>query len=83
MSEPLHGEQQTNNRAELLAVLRSFQLEIRPVEVRTDSAYVANGINRRPQRWKDNGWRRSGRLIINADLWQELGKLLEERGPET
>jgi len=81
LSEPLDGEKQTNNRAELLAVLRAFQLEARPLEIRTDSSYVANGINKHPQKWRSNGWQKKGKLIINADLWQQLGKLLAERMP--
>eukprot|EP00973_Karenia_brevis_P032062 4423806-Karenia_brevis.AAC.1 len=37
LSEAVAGDQQTNNRAELLAVLRAVQLDNRPLEIRTDS----------------------------------------------
>ena len=55
-SEALKGDIQTNNRAELTAVLRVFQLEARPVDVRTDSASVAKGILKHMQTWKSNSW---------------------------
>ena len=83
VSQPLAGEQQTNNRVELLAVLSAFQVELRPMEVRTDSLYVCNSITKHPQRWKNEGWKKKGKLIINADLWQQLGEILEQRDPDS
>ena len=38
VSEPLQGQEHTNNRAELMAVLRVLELELRPIEIRSDSA---------------------------------------------
>ena len=82
-SEALAGDVQTNNRAELTAVLRVFQLELRPVEVRTDSAYVANCILKHMRLWKSTGWQSRGRVIKNADLWQQIEILLAARQPSS
>ena len=38
VSVPLQGGVQPNNRAELMAVVMVAEVELRPVEVRTDSA---------------------------------------------
>ena len=80
-SAALEGEIQTNDGAELAAVLWVFQLELRPVEVRTDSAYVANGILKHRGAWRKEGWKKKGRTIRNADLWKQLDDLLGARGP--
>ena len=66
-----------------MAVLRVLQLELRPVEVRTDSAYVLNGVTKHRAKWKLTGWRRKNKLISNADLWQKLDSLLVNRSPES
>eukprot|EP00973_Karenia_brevis_P027466 3788249-Karenia_brevis.AAC.1 len=79
VSEPVTGEIQTNNRAELQAVVKVIQLESRPVELRTDSAYVYNGIMQHMSHWRQAGWRRKGSFISNADLWQELDVFLSGR----
>ena len=79
-SEALQGDVQTNNRAELMAVLRVFQLELRPLDARTDSAYVVNGILKHRHAWKSKGWQKKGRAIRNSDLWKLLDELLDARG---
>eukprot|EP00973_Karenia_brevis_P092105 12410762-Karenia_brevis.AAC.1 len=76
----LEGEEQTNNRAELQAVVYVLQVEIRRAEVRTDSAYVFKGITEGMKLWKELGWQTtSGKQVSNADLWKKLDKLLERR----
>jgi len=82
LSEPLAGPIQTNNRAELTAVLRALEIESRPVEIRTDSSYVFNGCTRYLEAWRSEGWTRKGKDICNADLWQQVSTLLERRGKE-
>jgi ribonuclease HI len=51
------------------------------VEIVTDSEYVAKGISQWLPKWKRQGWQRSeGRglkPVRNADLWQELDRLLD------
>lgn len=65
----------TNNRMELLAVIRALDLLKRsmPVRVHTDSQYVQKGISEWIQGWKARGWKTAGRTPVkNADLWQAL-----------
>ena len=70
------GEPQTtNNRMELIAVIRALEALTRPsdVELHTDSQYVKNGIETWIHGWKRNGWKTSDRKAVkNADLWREL-----------
>jgi ribonuclease HI len=68
----------TNNRMELLAVIRALESLKRRVraEIYTDSQYVKNGIERWINAWKRNGWKTSDRKPVkNADLWLELDRL--------
>lgn len=70
--------QTTNNRMELLAVIRALESLNRHCAVRlyTDSQYVRQGITAWIHNWKKNGWRTSDRKPVkNADLWQELDHL--------
>ena len=70
VSMPLQGDVQTNNRAELMAVVMVAEVELRPVEVRTDSAYARNGVVKNMAVWKEKASTRKGRPLCNADLWQ-------------
>ncbi|MET0045179.1 MAG: RNase H family protein, partial [Candidatus Thiodiazotropha sp. 6PLUC3] len=56
----------TNNRMELLAVIRGLQELTRPsqVQVTTDSQYVKNGITQWIHGWKRNGWKTSARKAV-------------------
>jgi len=70
------GEQATtNNRMELLAVIRALQALTRPsqVIVHTDSQYVQEGICECLEGWKARCWLTADRKPVkNADLWREL-----------
>jgi ribonuclease HI len=72
----------TNNRMELMAVIRGLEALKRPckVELFTDSVYVGKGLTEWMAGWKRNGWRRREgdkfRPIKNAELWQRLDELL-------
>jgi ribonuclease HI len=70
------GEQQTtNNRMELMAVIRGLQSlkKTSRVRVTTDSQYVKNGITQWIHNWKRNGWKTAGKKAVkNADLWKIL-----------
>jgi len=73
----LHGGEPgtTNNRMELLAVIKALQALTRPsrVIITTDSQYVKNGITSWIHNWKRNGWKTAARKPVkNSDLWQEL-----------
>ena len=68
-------EQTTNNRMELMAVIRALKALKRPAAVRlhTDSRYVMDGATKWLARWKANGWRTSDKKPVkNVDLWREL-----------
>ncbi len=72
----------TNNRMELLAVIRGLEALKRPtsVELVTDSQYVARGLAEWLPRWKAQGWRRrqtgAWKKLKNLELWQRLDELL-------
>jgi ribonuclease HI len=76
------GERETtNNRMELLAVVRGLEALKKPcrVELFTDSAYVGKGLTEWVPKWKANGWRRregdSYKPVKNEDLWRRLDEL--------
>jgi ribonuclease HI len=76
----LHGGEAstTNNRMELMAVIRALEALKRPCRVRlhTDSQYVQKGITEWLPNWKRRGWRTSGGgAVKNQDLWQALDAL--------
>ena len=67
----------TNNRMELMAVIRALEALTRPSQVRvtTDSQYVKQGVTAWMARWKRNGWRTADRKPVkNRDLWERLDK---------
>ncbi len=69
----------TNNRMELMAVIRGLEALKRPSRVRvtTDSQYVKRGVTEWLARWKRNGWQTSGRLPVkNRDLWERLDEAM-------
>jgi ribonuclease HI len=74
--------QTTNNRMELMAVLRGLEALKRPaaVELLTDSTYVGKGLTLWLSKWKANGWRRRDgaewKEVKNEDLWRRLDALL-------
>lgn len=82
MALPLAGEKQTNNRAELVAVI--LALERLPQEwsltICTDSQYVVRGVTEWLPRWKSKAWVTArGKVVDNSDLWENLCVALEAR----
>lgn len=70
----------TNNRMEILAVIRALETLKRACRVRlvTDSQYVQKGIRDWLPGWKARGWKTaSGSAVKNRDLWQELEAVAE------
>ena len=65
----------TNNRMELLAVIKALQLitdKSLHIEIYTDSKYVCDAIEKR---WLD-GWHKKGYAKVkNPDLWQQFYKM--------
>ncbi|VVD87488.1 ribonuclease HI [Pandoraea anhela] len=65
----------TNNRMELLAVIRALEALNKPCHVvlHTDSQYVQKGISEWIHGWKARGWKTAAKAPVkNADLWQTL-----------
>jgi ribonuclease HI len=66
----------TNNRMELLAVIRALEALKKPqvrVKVYTDSQYVRKGITEWLASWKSRGWRTASKKpVMNQDLWEQL-----------
>ena len=68
----------TNNRMELLAVIRGFESlkERCIVDVYSDSTYVVKGMQEWLKDWIARGWRGSNKKPVkNQDLWQRLSEL--------
>ena len=65
----------TNNRMELMAVIKALSALTRPCSVvlHTDSQYVQKGISEWIHGWKKRGWKTASKEPVkNADLWQAL-----------
>lgn len=68
----------TNNRMELMAVIRALTAAHRhnELEIHTDSQYVKNGMQSWMKNWKRNNWRTADKKPVkNQDLWQQLDEL--------
>ena len=75
------GEHETtNNRMELMAVIKGLSALQRPCEVKvtSDSTYVLKGIQEWMPNWKKRGWKTASKKPVkNVDLWQQLDQLVE------
>lgn len=65
----------TNNRMELLAVIKAIEQLKYPckISITSDSQYVLNGITN-IQRWKLKGWNK----IKNAEMWIHLSNIIAQ-----
>ncbi|HKJ16897.1 MAG TPA: ribonuclease HI [Xanthomonadales bacterium] len=73
-------EETTNNRMELMAVIRSLEALSRPckVTINTDSVYVMKGITEWIKSWKARNWKTASKKPVkNVDLWKELEAAIE------
>jgi len=71
----------TNNRMELLAVIRALEALTRPckIHLHTDSTYVQKGISEWIHLWKKQNWRTSNKKEVkNNDLWKKLDQLAQQ-----
>ena len=79
IAERCGGEKDTtNNRMELMAVIRALTAAHRhkSVEIHTDSQYVKNGMTTWLKNWKKKNWRTADKKPVkNQDLWQKLDEL--------
>ena len=74
----LPGKQQSNQRAELYAVLQVLEDHHYKINVHPDSQYVYDGIQHNMHFWKREGWK-----VKNADLWIHVHNLLVKRPHNT
>ena len=76
------GEEQTNNRRELRAALRSLQghMEGHQSLICPDSLLVVNGVLGWAQRWRRHGWQNKSGAVAHVDLWTQILHLVEKLG---
>jgi ribonuclease HI len=71
----------TNNRMELLSVIRALEMLKEPceIEIFSDSKYVVDAIEKGwVYKWKKNNWMRTKTdKALNPDLWKRLLESLE------
>jgi len=82
ISEPLPGPRQTNQRAELTAILRALQTipKTQAVQIITDSQYSIKCLTEWYPGWERNGWKNSKKEDVeNQDLVKEILVLIRER----
>lgn len=68
----------TNNRMELMAVIRALEKLREPCRVTlvSDSQYVVKGLNEWMAGWQRRSWRTAdGAPVKNRDLWERLFEL--------
>lgn len=69
----------TNNRMEVTAaimVLRTLKKPGLHVQIRSDSQYLIKAATEWMKGWKARGWKRKEGELLNAELWQELDRLM-------
>lgn len=82
VSERLPGEIQTNQRAELTAVIRALELSKTNAKIRifTDSKYTIDCSLNWYKSWEKNEWKKSnGDPVLNQDLVRRIRVLIDER----
>ncbi|KAL2041594.1 hypothetical protein N7G274_005378 [Stereocaulon virgatum] len=82
LSETLPGSRQTNQRAELTAILRALEIvpRNRDVVVITDSKYAIDCVTKWFINWRRNGWKTaSGKAVENKDIIENVLSKIEER----
>ena len=82
ISEPLFGELQTNQRAELTAVQKALEIvsKNKDMQIVTDSNYTINCCEVWYKGWQKNGWKTSnGGPVLNKDLVIAVRKLIDDR----
>jgi ribonuclease HI len=82
VSEALSGTRQTNQRAELTAILRALDIapRHRDVTIYTDSRYAIDCVTKWYKNWKRNSWLTATKKPVeNRDLIQDVRGRMEER----
>jgi len=82
ISERCPGDQ-TNNRAELIAIIRVLETEPHSnfgILIRTDSSYSLSCVTKWIQNWRAKGWKTAdGKPVKNRDVIEYLSALLSHR----
>jgi ribonuclease HI len=81
-SEPLSGDRQTNQRAELTAISRA--LDISPIDrniiIYSDSHYSIQCVTEWYKKWENNSWKTAaGKDVENKDLVRPIRESIELR----
>lgn len=82
VSERLAGEPQTNQRAELMAMLRALEAcpTDKTVKIVSDSQYSINCVTQWAASWKKKGWMTAtGEPVKNQDIIRSVLDKMEER----
>ena len=82
ISESLPGPRQTNQRAELMAIVRALDTvpKDRHVLICTDSQYSINCVTTWYVGWRKNGWKAaSGKPVENRDIIENVLNRIEAR----
>ncbi|KAL9026307.1 MAG: hypothetical protein Q9196_005011 [Gyalolechia fulgens] len=82
VSETLPGPRQTNQRAELTAILRALEIVPKNLNVCiiTDSRYGIDCVTIWYVNWRKNGWKTAaGKAVENKDLVENILSKIEER----
>jgi len=89
LKEKLNFDPNTNNKAEIYAIIRGLDLIYKNVPldyafvkndliIYSDSAYTINGITNWINGWRANGWVTASKTPVkNKELWQKLDRMLE------
>ncbi|OAA79543.1 Ribonuclease H-like protein [Akanthomyces lecanii RCEF 1005] len=83
ISERLEGDPQTNQRAELMAMLRALQVcpTGTTVKIISDSQYSIKCVTQWATSWKKKGWvTATGEPVKNQDIIRSVLAKMEERG---
>ncbi|KAK3349273.1 ribonuclease H-like protein [Lasiosphaeria hispida] len=89
ISEPLEGMPQTNQRAEMAAILRALEVadETQEIEICSDSSYSIDALTQWYRGWERNGWvSTGGKAVMNQDLIKPALEIIQSRkrkGTET
>ncbi|KAM0430471.1 hypothetical protein ACHAPT_005818 [Fusarium lateritium] len=82
LAERLPGEPQTNQRAELMAMLRALQIAPldQAVQIFSDSQYSINCVTQWALSWENKGWKTAtGGEVKNQDIIREVLAKMKER----
>lgn len=82
ISERLQGEPQTNQRAELMAMLRAMQVVplTDTIQIFSDSQYSINCVTQWALGWKKKGWKTAnGDNVKNQDIIRVILDKMDER----